>query len=96
MWRDTTVIKSDSKRGGFTDGYTRWTKHGETNDFDDAVHQPVEVEVDKPHEAEANAGEAATKSNGFAGLEVKLNFDVEELLCHINRKCYSMQEQWKG
>ena len=75
LWTDTLVIKSHLVRRGFLENYTRWTKHGED--------EPVEVEL-QPIEVEEEQFVEVDETFDFHVEEEQCtDFDVEELLCHV-------------
>ena len=91
LWPDGAVIKSHLVRRGFVEGYTRWTYHGEEptqvaepTKVDVALDEPYEV--DGPVEVEEDVGGGESSEEGDLGAEamdMEDDFDVEELLCHI-------------
>ena len=75
LWRDAAVIKSHLITKGFVEGYTRWTKHGE--------NIVIDAQVDSAEGDDHFGPSAAQSPNIDEDMDVENNFDVEELLSHV-------------
>jgi hypothetical protein len=86
LWSDVVVIKTHLVVRGFVEGYTRWTYHGEEPiEVDDQPHE-VDIAMDEPHDADdrVEVEDASSDEEGDpTAMEMEDDFDVEEMLCHI-------------